>query len=107
MSSRANTWRSSPAPDTPVKTARMSGSLSRSAVTRVPIWLMTSSSMPLGRWSTISSVTLYLRSSRAMVPKMVWRAMAGSRNLWASSMVMTSGVGSFASLPSASSLRYT
>ena len=32
---------------------------------------ITSASMPLGRWSTMNSVTLYLRSSRAIVPKMV------------------------------------
>ena len=60
----------------------------------VPSWLITSSSMPLGRWSTTSSVTLYLRISRAMVPNIVWSATSGVRNLWASSMVISRGSGS-------------
>ena len=94
VSSRASTSRSAAPPLMPENTARMSASSSSRQVTRVPIWLITSGSMPLGRWSTMSSVTLYLRSSRAMVPKIVWRATAGSRNLCASSMVMTSGRGS-------------
>src|SRR3990170_3268103 len=48
VSRRASTSRSAPAPLTPEKTARMSASLSRRQVIRVPIWLITSSSMPLG-----------------------------------------------------------
>ncbi len=107
VSNRASTSRSAPAPLMPEKTARMSASSSSRQVTRVPIWLITSGSMPLGRWSTISSVTLYLRNSRAMAPKMVCRATAGSRNLCASSMVMTSERGSRPGSPSASSVRLT
>ena len=83
----------------------MSRSLSRRQVILVPIWLMTSESMALGRWSITIRVTLYLRISLAMLPKMVWEATAGLRKRWASSMQMTRGRGSVPVPPSASSLR--
>ena len=68
----------------------MSFSSLSSAVTRLPSWLITSASIDEGRWSTTSSVTLYLRSSRAIVPKIVCFAVAGLRNLCASSIVIIS-----------------
>ena len=92
-SNRASTvlnWR---LPGVPDKTASMSRSLSSKQVNRVPNWLITSESMALGRWSMTIKVTLYFLSSRAMMPKMVWDATAGLRNLWASSITMTRGLG--------------
>ena len=68
---------------------------------------ITSSSIPLGRWSTTSKVTLYFRISLAMVPKIVCEATSGVRNLWASSIVMTSGLGSLLAPPEACSFRRT
>ena len=85
----------------------MSGSLSSRQVNLVPSWLTTSWSMPLGRWSTISRLTLYFRISLAIVPKIVWPATDGVRNLCASSIVMTSGSGSPRPSAVARSLRST
>ena len=104
-SSRARTARSLRLPDAPFRTESMSRSLSSRHVIFVPSWLITSSSIPLGRWSTTSSVTLYFRISRAMVPNIVCDATPGVRNLCASSIVMTSGVGSLLLSSDASSFR--
>src|SRR5579875_1856491 len=89
VSRLASTVRNCSAPATPAKTARMSFSSVNSAVSRVPSCEATSGSIPDGRWSTTSRVTLYLRISRAMVPKLVFRAACGFRNLCASSMHST------------------
>ena len=76
-----STLRSQLALLTPVSTAAMSFSSLSSEVMRVPTCDMISSSMLDGRWSIIRRDTKYLRISRAIVPKIVWRAAIGLRNL--------------------------
>ena len=106
-SKRDSTERRARLPEVPDSTASMSRSLSSKQLKRVPTWLSTSESMPLGRWSMTISVTLYFLNSRAIIPKIVWEATALLRNLWASSMTITNGRGSFPAPPMADSLAST
>ena len=106
-SSRDSTERSARLPEVPDSTASISRSLSNRQLKRVPTWLNTSGSMPLGRWSMTINVTLYFLSSLAIIPKIVWEATLVFRNLWASSMTITKGRGSFPDPPMADSLAST
>ena len=64
----------SPRSDIPASVPRISAVSPNQPDIRVPIWLITSGSISLGRWSITPRVTPNLRISRARIPKVVCRA---------------------------------
>ncbi len=58
-------------------------------------------------WKLFTGELRSFKDNQPVLPKIVWREMSGSRNLCASSIVITSGLGSSAVRPSAASLRST